>query len=190
MSLHFLLLSLSAGLTLLALLPYAIGIVAGRVRPNIASWLIWTALTAIATAAELMTGEITAAVITLAATIATGMVVLLGLRYGYTAFGRLEWFCLVGGGVGLLGWLLLNNASFAVVITVSVDLIGGIPTVLHAWQKPGEEEWRTFALSALGAACGIAALNTFTWISLPYPGYLFAMNLFLAIVIMVRRYSI
>lgn len=182
-----LLLFASASLTVVAVWPYLRDILSHTTKPNLASWIVWSTLTGIGCIASFSLGEITVGVILAAATLATASVVVLGLRYGYVAFTWLEWACLAGAGLGLAVWAVTRDALLAVFITVIVDFIGAVPTLVHAWRKPFEETWRFFAISAVGAFFGLLALSSFTVSSLPYPIYLTAMNAFIALVIIWRQ---
>lgn len=184
------LLTLSVLVTLLAALPYIRDILGGDSRPNIASWSVWTILTAVATIVEFGSGETIAAIITLAATIETFSIVLLGIRYGYVAVERFDWICLAGALLGLSVWLIFDNAPFAVFITVGIDFIGALPTVRHSWRRPLEETWLTYLLGGIGGALGLLSLSSFNWTNTPYPTYIAAMNLLIVLVILGRRKAI
>lgn len=181
----FLLISL--GLTVPAIYPYLRDILHHTTKPNLASWIVWSTLTGIGCLASFSLGETTVGILLAAATLATLSVVVFGLRYGYVAFTWLEWGCLAGAAFGLLVWAVTRDALLAVFITVIVDFIGAIPTLVHSWHKPYEETWRFFAISAVAAFFGLLALTSFTVSSLPYPLYLTAMNAFIALVILWRQ---
>ncbi len=95
---------ISSILTLGAAVPYIIEIIRGNTKPRIASWLIWTVLTGIAAIASYSDGQIPSAILMAVATIDTGLVVILGYRYGDKHFERLDMVCLSGAVVGLGLW--------------------------------------------------------------------------------------
>jgi hypothetical protein len=180
-------LALSLICTISSVVPYARDILRRTTKPNIASWIVWTALTGVATIVQFAAGETTTAIITLAAALETLVIVILGLRYGYADFGRFEWVCLLGALAGLMIWLLLDNPVLAVLLTVLIDLAGSLPTVRHSWLSPGEETWLTYLAAGLGGLFGLLALTSFTVVSLAYPIYLAGMNAILVAIILWRQ---
>ena len=70
---------LATVVTIVSVIPYLRDILKGTTKPNLVSWITWTLLTGIATVAEVVAGEYTAAIFTGSAVIETGLVVILGL---------------------------------------------------------------------------------------------------------------
>ena len=127
---------LSAIVTVVAALPYIIEIVRGRTKPRIVSWFTWSVLTGIACAASFADGQVPAGVLLLAGTFETALIVILGFKHGDRKFERLDMYCLAGAATGLVLWLLFNSPAIAVLATITIDLIGAIPTFKHSWEKP------------------------------------------------------
>lgn len=179
-------LTISVCLSIISVIPYARDILRGQSKPNIASWLVWTAITGVATLVQFAAGETTTAIVTLAATLESLTIVILGLRYGYAEFGRFEWLCLAGALVGLLIWLVFHQAVLAVLLMVLIDLVGSLPTYRHSWRQPFEETWLTYLMAGLAGLFGILAIPTLSTLSLAYPIYLAAMNLAVVAVVLYR----
>ena len=144
-------------------------------------------LTAIATAAEINAGEYTTAIFTAAATLETGLVVLLGLRNGFVKYTRFDIICQVSALIGIVLWQLFDSPQLAVLATLLIDFIGAMPTIRHSWQRPAEETWQTFMLSAVASVFGVLALSSYAFVALAFPVYLMAMNALTASVILWRR---
>ncbi len=177
---------LSVLVTVGSVIPYIRDILRGTTKPNIVSWITWTLLTGVATVAEFVAGEYTTALFTGAAVLETGIVVLLGLKYGYVKYTRFDVVCQVGALTGFVFWYLFNSPVAAVVASVTIDFIGALPTIKHSWISPGEETWSTYALAGLGGLLAIFALSSYNWISLPYAIYIVAINVLLSGVLIVR----
>lgn len=186
MSILFLI--LGSVLTIASVVPYLIDILKGKTKPNLVSWITWTLLTGIATAAELAAGEWVTAIFTGAAVIETGSVVAFGLaKKAYVKYTRFDVVCQVAAILGIIIWQLFDSPVIGVISAVVIDLIGALPTVRHAWQKPDEETWVTYAICFIGAIFGLLALETYNWVSIPYPLYIVAINLVTTAVILYRR---
>jgi hypothetical protein len=178
---------LSVVVTLASILPYLRDIMRGTTKPNLVSWLTWTLLTTVATAAEWAAGEYTAALFTGAASLETLSVVILGLKKGHVSYTRFDMWCQAGALAGLVLWWLFDSPAVAVMAAVSIDFIGGLPTFRHSWLAPGEETWQTYALSGLGGVFALLALSSYNWISLPYAVYIVAASFLIAGIIIFRR---
>lgn len=170
--------------------PYIIDIVKGRTKPNIVSWLTWTLLTGIATAAAFAAGEPRSALLTLGASICTTAVLLLGFRYGIAKFSLFDGLCQTGAIVGLILWLVFGSPAIAIVASVTIDLIGALPTIRHAWLKPAEETWQTFLIGTVAAVLTVLSLNSYSVEGLLYPLYLIFANGAIAAIVVYKRKQI
>jgi hypothetical protein len=177
---------LAAVVTVVGVVPYLRDILRGSTRPNLVSWITWTLLTGIATAAEISAHEYVAAIFTASAVVETLLVVLFGLRHGYVKYTRFDVVCQVAAVVGIILWQIFNSPVLGVIAAVTIDFIGALPTFRHSWLKPHEETWQTFALSGLGGAFALVALTTHNWISLPYAVYIVVVNIVISAVIITR----
>jgi hypothetical protein len=180
---------LSAILTVTCSVPYLIDVVRKKTKPRIVSWLNWTLLTGIATAAAIADGQVASAVLTGAATVETGLVVILGLHYGNRKFERFDILCQIGAIVGLILWLVFNNPTIAIVATVAIDFLALLPTLKHSWTHPEEETIITFALAGLGAVFSVFAITSWTITGLTYPIYITFANFLLVSILLARKPS-
>jgi hypothetical protein len=170
-----------------SVIPYARDILKGTTKPNIVSWITWTLLTGIATAAEIAAHEYVTAIFTGSAVLETAIIVVLGLRHGYVKYTTFDVVCQVAAIVGIILWQLFNSPTIGVVASVSIDFVGALPTIRHSWLNPGEETWSTYALAGLGGALAIAALSSYTWVSLTYAVYIVLINILLSAIIINRN---
>jgi hypothetical protein len=91
--------------------------------------------------ASLADHQYPAAVLSFCSAFGTGLIVVLGLRYGDRKFAALDIVCQAAALAGVVLWLLLDSPVIAVLIMVAIDLIGCVPTIVHSWHKPYEETW-------------------------------------------------
>jgi hypothetical protein len=178
---------ISTVLTMYSVVPYMRDILKGKTRPNIVTWMTWSLLTGIATAAEIAGHEYFTAVFTGAAAVETAAVVFLGLRHGYVKYTRFDTTCQIAAVVGIILWQLFNSPAIGVVAAVAIDFVGALPTIRHAWLAPGEETWQAFAISGVGSLFAIASFSHYNWISLPYAIYIILANTLLSVIIVGRR---
>ncbi len=173
--------------TLLAAMPYLVDIILRKTKPNIVSWVNWTLLTGVGTAAAYVAGEWQTAIQTFAVMIWVMSVVLLGLRYGVAKFTRFDAVCQAGALAGIVLWLALDSPAAAIIVVVLIDLIGALPTLRHAWIDPDEETWQTFVYAIVGPLMTIASLTAYSVESLLYPVYFLVINAAIAAVVVYRR---
>ncbi len=178
---------LASALSLTSVIPYILGILKGKVKPNIVSWITWMLLTGLATSAELAAHEYRTAIFTGVCTLAVVAVVLLGLFYGYVKYTRFDYICQLSTLVGLALWWLFNSPAAGIIAAVAIDFIGAMPTFRHAWNQPGEENALTFGISACSAVFSVLALTSFNVSSLSYPIYLVFANLAIMVTILYRK---
>lgn len=171
---------ISVILTVTAVLPYIKDILKGSTRPNLVSWITWTLLTIVATAAAWAAGERIAALFTASVALETLTIVILGIKKGYVKYTPFDVICQIGALLGFLLWWLFNSPAIAVVASVVIDLIGSLPTIRHAWRNPEEETLFTYELSSLGSFFALLALSTYNWVSLPYVLYVIGINIFVS----------
>lgn len=168
-------------------LPYLIDIVRRKSKPNIVTWSTWTLLTGIASAAAFAAGEYRTAFLVLGGTICTGLVALLGLKYGIAKMTWFDGLCQLGAIAGLILWLIFSSPSIAIAFTLAIDFIVMLPTLRHCWVSPQEETWQTYVVGIVAALCTVASLVDYNFVSLTFPLYLIAADGVLAAVIVARR---
>jgi len=167
--------------------PYLIDIVKGKTKPNIVSWFTWTLLTGISGSAALVAGEVKTAMLLYAGAIATGLVVLFGLKYGIAKFSRFDIFCQVGAIIGLVLWLAFDSPVFGIVVPLGIDILGMLPTLRHSWLKPYEETWQTFLIGTMAPLFTIVSLTAYNIESLAFPLYLVLANGSITFAILYQR---
>lgn len=167
-------------------IPYIVEIIRGKTKPRVVSWAIWTLLTSIATAASFVDGQYPAAALSLAVTVQTGAIVVLGLRHGNRQLTRLDVACVIGAMIGLILWYIFNSPAIAVLAAVTIDLIWVIPTMHHAWWRPNEETWLTFLMASLSGGLTVLIAGSWRATAIAYPLYLLIINMIIVIVILNR----
>lgn len=169
------------------IVPYIYDVIKGRTKPNIVSWLTWTLLTGIGTAAIIAEGNFTSSLLPLTGTICTALIVALGFKYGFSKYSKFDMACQASAVFGIVLWLLLDSPMAALITVLIVDAIAAVPTLLHAWKAPQEETWETFSLSTIGSLLTLFAVGALAAIDILYPLYLTFANGTIAATIILRR---
>lgn len=168
---------LSAILTTFAYLPYVRDTLRGKTQPQRASWLIWSILGTIALCSQAFEGATHSMWFAGTQVGGTVLVFLLAIRRGVGGFlSRRDRLVLVMAAGGLVAWYFTETAIYALAITISISLLGGLVTVAKAYRAPSSETLSTWALSLLASICAILAVGELNWVLLAYPLYLLTLN--------------
>jgi hypothetical protein len=150
-------------------LPYIIDIAKGKTHPNLVTWVTWTLVVCISTAAAISEGALHTAVLSGAIAIGDIFIVIMSVKRGVKKYTGFDIICQIIAFIGLALWLVTGSASLAVALSLVVVAIAALPTWRHAWIKPFEETWQGFAMGSLAGALTLASLTSFTFVDLAFP---------------------
>lgn len=173
-------------LTLVASVLYVVATLRDTARPEIVSWASWAALLTESTVAAFITGQYPSALYTGLCASACAVVTVLSLRRGTWAVSALDVASMAAVAAGLVLLLVVRSPGAVVLVSVAADFAAYLPTMRHAWDKPGEEPALTYLLFAVGAALTLAA-ETWTVTGIAYPLYLAAADTLVTVFIVGRR---
>jgi hypothetical protein len=154
--------------------PYIAATTKGQTKPRVVTWLTFCLLTGLAAAASFADGQLASGLFALLGAIATGLVVIVGLKFGDRSFETLDIACLIGVVIGLVLWQLFNSPTIGVWAAIIIDFVGLIPTLRHAWKAPQEETTITYALVFVGGILSVAAallIGSWSVTAIGYPLY-------------------
>ena len=187
MTLNILLIIISSIVTASAVVPYIANITKGKTKPRIISWIIWSVMALIIGVAALSEGQYATAILSLASSISSILVVIFSLENGDRQIGHFDIVCLFGAIIGITLWAVFNSPAIAVVAIIVASLMGGIPTMIHSWKKPGEETEATYVLYLVGAICTLLAVVDWRITAFAYPVYLVVVNIVFVLIIFFRK---
>lgn len=178
---------IAAAISLVSAIPYIIDTLKSKTHPNLVSWFTWTLLNGINAAAAWSTGAVQTGIFTTAAGLATGAILIVGIKSGVKRYTAFDLTC---QGVALLGvvlWQVTNNPNLAVLINLGADFAGFLPTYRHALKAPHAETWQMFAISAASATLTLVSIQHYTFIALAAPLYIWSANVALTSTILLLR---
>lgn len=167
--------------------PYFRDIFLGTTKPHAFSWLVWSVITGIAFAAQIVEHGGPGAWVTGFTTVTCLMVFVCALFKGSRVFLLIDWLSLTAafGALGL--WWITKEPTLAVIMLTLVDALGFVPTYRKAFSKPHEETLSLYVLSSLKFGIAIAALEVYTISTWLYPASLVVMNMTFVMMVMARR---
>ncbi|MEL6619591.1 MAG: hypothetical protein AAFP16_11990, partial [Pseudomonadota bacterium] len=139
---------LSALLGLIAFVPYALNTLRGRTHPQRASWLIWSVLGSIALASQIAEGATDSlwfAAIKVGGTLVIFALAVIGGRGAFVK--KSEAWILVAAALGIVLWFQTKTPAYALAISISISLLGGMATIRQAYHTPHTEHMFMWATS-------------------------------------------
>jgi hypothetical protein len=170
--------------------PYIRDIFLETTQPHRGAWLVWSGLGATAFASQLADGASWSLAMLGVQTISTTLVLLLSIRRGTGGVGRYELTLMGAAGLGVVGWLLLENPAVATSFVVAADLAGFGLMLPKTWRDPWSETLSTYALASAAGVCSAAAVGGLDASLMLYPAYFAVANGAAAALIQSRRRAV
>jgi hypothetical protein len=178
---------LSGILIVISYLPYIRDILLHKTKPERASWLIWAVLGSIAFFSQFAVGGSFSLILPASETLFTVLIFVLAIKYGVGGFTRRDIIALIAAAMGLILWYFTKQPLAALIITVIIDSIGAILTVIKSYHDPESETLISWVLVATAGILATFAVGKIDGSLLLYPLYIFAANAATAVAILIGR---
>ena len=173
---------LAGGLTVVAFYPYIRGIFRASIRPDRATWLVWSVLGSVSFAGQLYEGAAASLWFVAVQVGGTIFVSILSIWRGNGAFLHPRNLVMYGfAAVGLLLWYQMETAIFAILIAIGISLMGGMVTIAKAYAVPHSECMLSWSILLLASVFAVFSVEGFDPVLLAYPMYL--LTLYLSIIL-------
>ncbi len=167
---------LSAVVGLIGYIPYIRDTWSGRTRPERASWLIWSVLGSIAFFSLLYEGAMASLWFAGTQVSATILIFILSIWRGTGKLLTIRYILYLGIAVmGLVIWYYTKSAAYALLITISISLLGGTLTVQKAYDNPRSETLSCWYLAWISSVLALFSVGRLDWVLLSYPLYLLSL---------------
>lgn len=155
------LLSMIAGaLVVVAVIPYIRAIVRGKTKPSKASWVVWTLLSTITAAGMFQAGTINYQIPIVA--LGDSAILVLAFKYGTPGWRPVERWSLVAGMASIALWVATQDPLWAIVISLSTNFVGALPTFTKLWSEPGSEDPTAWSIVTVSAILQTIAVSEWT----------------------------
>jgi len=142
---------------------------------------------AIAFAAQLSGGAHMGAYHTGLLTLICLFVCALAIKYGEKNITRADFIYLCCALLALPVWFITNNALYAILIVLVVDLLGFLPTIRKSIAKPHEENAPYYFIEAVSFGLAIMAMGHYSVTTTIYPLTIMLMNIGLPTFLLLQR---
>ncbi|ORU93065.1 MAG: hypothetical protein A6F70_04585 [Cycloclasticus sp. symbiont of Bathymodiolus heckerae] len=176
------------GLTFYGFYPYIRSILNSTVKPHVFSWVIWGSTTLIVFFAQLKAGGgVGAWPIGVSAIITCYVAYLAYTKKGDIHIKRIDWVFFILALSSLPLWYLTADPLWAVIILTMVDILGLLPTMRKAYEKPYEESIPFFVIIAVRNTIAVVALEVYSVTTILFPATVAVFCLLLIMIIGYRR---
>ncbi|HEY4964023.1 MAG TPA: hypothetical protein VIH90_04980 [Candidatus Saccharimonadales bacterium] len=174
-------------LSFVAYVPYIRDILKGKTKPHIYSWFVWGFLTTIIFALQVKGNGGPGAWVTLSAGVFSFIVFFLGLKHGDKNITKSDTVFFIAALVATGIWMFAKQPALSVILLVSIDMIGFIPTIRKSWKKPHEETLFLWSLNGFRHGLSILALRQYSILTVLYPAVWTAANILFSLMLVIRR---
>lgn len=178
---------LAVVLTLSGMLPYIYNSWRGKTRPHMFTWLIWTVMTFITFAAQVVKNGGPGAWTTGVTGLFCLPILVMAVRLGSYNVRRIDGFCLAAAVVAGAAWVVTDDPTISVILVTLIDTVAFIPTMRKSWNKPHEETILNNLTSAAKHFLSIVALTSISVTTALFPAVVGCMNLMMFVVLTGRR---
>jgi hypothetical protein len=173
---------LSFGVTI----PYAVGVVKGRVklaRSTRMLFLFLMLVTLVVQGSE-FTGWVL--LLTVGEVLSQVLLFVLAIRYGIGGLARFDIICYVAFAVSLSAYLATKDAVLSLTLLILTDMIGFAPTLLKNWRDPVSDSWLFFVVGGVGAAAAsLLARSSNAYAEIGFPAYILVANALAALPLLI-----
>ncbi len=159
-----------------------------KLRPRVATWLIWAVLGTCVSFLQVKHGAGLGAAVTIIAAGANYILAGMAWRYGHRNIHPVD----VASGIAALGvivlWITASDDVTTIFATLTY-LFGFVPTFERAFRKPYDENVTPFAMSALKYTLSITVIANYSLETVLYPIILAILNALFLGMVLFRRYS-
>ena len=167
---------ISGLLALISYVPYTKDIIAKKVKPERATWLIWSVLASIAFFSQFAKGAHQSLWFTGLDSIGAFVIFILAIKHGVGGITRRDIIALIFAGTGLVIWYFTHNAIYALLITLAIDSIGTTLTVWKTYEHPSTETYTMWLIVCLASILAIFSVGKINITLMVYPFYIFLAN--------------
>jgi len=152
---------IAAILALVGYLPYLRDTIRNRVTPHPYTWFIWSIVSGITFAGQIVKGAGLGALPTLVAEVLTISIFIFSLKYGFKYVKTIDHYYLAIACAGLIPWLITKDPTVSVLVAVSIDVIAFTPTIRKTWHFPSTETKTIYAINVIRHVITLGSLSSY-----------------------------
>lgn len=174
-------------MTIWAHIPYFITTLKGTNKPHVFCWIIWTLLTGIAFAAQMVEGAGAGAWATGVCSAICLAITIAAAKKGEKEITRSDWVMFLLALAAIPVWVATDDPVWSIWMVAVIDLSALYPTVRKSWKRPHEENSFMYGFNIPRHMVSLAALSHVSTTTALYPFALLLMNLGMFVMLKSRR---
>ncbi len=167
--------------------PYVMDTIKGKTKPHIYSWLNASIVISILFGIQLTEGAGWGSLVTLSAALACFVISIFAFKNGFGYVKKIDTVLFSLSLITLGLWLFADQPALAATLLVAAEVLGFIPTIRKAWNKPYEETLFTWSVNAFRHTLAIFGLATINYSTAVFPVVWASVNLLFSIMLIARR---
>lgn len=176
-------------LGLIAYAPYFVDIFRGKIKPHPYSWFVWAITATIMFFLQILHGGGAMSWSTLTVGLISFAICVLAWRAGgKRLITRNDRVALGAALVAICLWLFAREPTLAMLLLVSADVLGFIPSVRKTWKDPYSETLPMWLINVVRHTLNIFAISTYSLLTLVDPVVWAVCNFGFVVMVLVRRY--
>lgn len=175
-------------ISILGGVPYAIQAMRGKIKPERATWGIWTLILVLSLTGYRAEGGQESSLFILGDLIITASIFLIAIFKGSGGTSRLDKICILLSLIGLLIWQISSDRLYQILDTVTADALALVPTIKKVLDDPESESSIAFFSAAVASLLGAISVGHWNLVLIMYPIYLYTVNLITAVTVVSAKY--
>ena len=171
----------------LSCVPYIRDIFLLKTKPQRMTWFIWMILLTIAFFAQVAKGGTWSLITTGIDWLGVVIIFILSIKKGMGGATTVDRLALVGASIGLILWYLTNEPLYALIITVLIDFIAGMLTILKTYKEPETETFIAYIICGTGGLLGVFAVGQFNFALIIFPLWICLLNYAIGVTVLLGK---
>ncbi len=167
--------------------PYLKDTFAGRTKPHVVSWFLWTLVSFIAFGLQWSKGGGAGSYANFAMGIISLVLFAYSFKNGTKEIKKVDVVSLILAILAIFLWLAVNQPVWSIILVVVIDALSFTPTFIKSWNKPWEETMFTWILSTLRQGLVLLSLKEVNLVTAMFPVYALLANTLFCILLITRR---
>lgn len=168
-------------------IPYIRDILLHKTKPQRATWFIWAILLTIAFFAQIAKGGTWSLITTGVDWLGVVVIFVLSIKHGMGGTTKLNKMALAGAGVGLVLWYFTNEPLFALIVTILIDFIAGMLTIVKTYRQPETETFVAYMICGTGGLLGAIAVGKLNFSLIVFPLWICLFNYAIGMTVIAGR---
>lgn len=168
-------------------IPYLKDTIAGKTKPHVISWFLWTLVSFIAFGLQWSKGAGAGSYANFAMGLICLVLFLYSFKNGTKEVKLADVVSFILAILAIILWLIVNQPVWSILLVVLIDALSFTPTFIKSWNKPRQETLFTWILSSVRQGCVLLSLREVNFVTAAFPAYALVANALFCLLLITRR---